>query len=623
METLGTFIKEKREFLLKNDRSFSQLQIAKRIGIEQSYLSKIERGVATKLSEEKIISLAQILNEDPDYMLALGGKVSEDVLNIIQERPRIFARLVRQMKDMPKDLIEADHEFKQTQVRISHLYDLALLGFFHFADTQTHSSWSKLTPSLLCLSHDISPSMANLKAALSPESEEMFSKLEKKAFQSRQPYECELRIKSEDKKPRYIAIWGDSEILPDGSTVRLGLIQDITQQVLSREEIKQAHQALSGTVEEQTEQLDKGIKKLKKEISTRKILEAELREINVEIAQQKEIQREYLKENAYELRSLINRLATESTNLNESPSGVLNDISMIINNMNDFFEIEAGVSPQLDSLESVTFLENTISDIQGRHQSSTERLRFDLSPDLPTSIRVDSLRMQQILHSISTFIMQNTLWGCASIAIDYSSDDNSIFMHFSSPKIKESVTKESFYPTIRNARQSPRTWNLITVGPIVEGLGGQLFVDQTTNNGLNITVILPIEISEIEQSCTTRSLPFLIVEDDKYSRLYSERIIQKLGYEVESVATGKEALNKIHKNKYSTIILDIQLPDINGITIAEATRELECPNHSSRIIAVTAHATPEDRNNYEKAGIDNFIAKPFKLETLAQIIKTK
>jgi transcriptional regulator with XRE-family HTH domain len=80
MKQLGTFIRQKREELLKEDRSYSQLQVSKRIGIEQSYLSKVERGVATQLSEEKIVALAELLGEDPDYLLALGGKVSGDVL---------------------------------------------------------------------------------------------------------------------------------------------------------------------------------------------------------------------------------------------------------------------------------------------------------------------------------------------------------------------------------------------------------------------------------------------------------------------------------------------------------------------------------------------------------------
>ena len=83
--------------------------------------------------------------------------------------------------------------------------------------------------------------------------------------------------------------------------------------------------------------MDCGIQKLKNEIAKRKILEAELRDINHDISRQKEIQKKYLKESAFELRSLINRLAIESDGKDNFPSRMVSRISAAINNMNDFF----------------------------------------------------------------------------------------------------------------------------------------------------------------------------------------------------------------------------------------------------------------------------------------------
>lgn len=81
-------------------------QVAGRIGIEPSYLSKIERGEhQAYLTEEKIYSLARELNEDPDVLLALSGKVSQDIQAIICKRPRIFAQLIRELKDMPDHVV--------------------------------------------------------------------------------------------------------------------------------------------------------------------------------------------------------------------------------------------------------------------------------------------------------------------------------------------------------------------------------------------------------------------------------------------------------------------------------------------------------------------------------------
>jgi transcriptional regulator with XRE-family HTH domain len=98
-EILGTYIREKREAFRRTDTSYSLRQVAARIGIEPSYLSKIERGEQTYLSEKKIIALARELNEDPDLLLALSGKISTDVQEIIRKRPQLFSQLIRGLKN--------------------------------------------------------------------------------------------------------------------------------------------------------------------------------------------------------------------------------------------------------------------------------------------------------------------------------------------------------------------------------------------------------------------------------------------------------------------------------------------------------------------------------------------
>jgi len=102
----GEYIREKREALRQSDRSYSLRQVAGRIGVEPSYLSKIERGEhQAYLIEGKIKALANELNEDPDVLLALSGKVSQDIQEIIRKRPKIFAQLIRELKDMPDNAV--------------------------------------------------------------------------------------------------------------------------------------------------------------------------------------------------------------------------------------------------------------------------------------------------------------------------------------------------------------------------------------------------------------------------------------------------------------------------------------------------------------------------------------
>jgi len=101
MSAFGGFVRETREALRAKDPSFSVRQVAARIGVQPSYLSKVERGDVGPPSENTIVRLAEDLGEDPDVMLALASKVSSDLLDVIRKRPRLFADLIRELKDMP------------------------------------------------------------------------------------------------------------------------------------------------------------------------------------------------------------------------------------------------------------------------------------------------------------------------------------------------------------------------------------------------------------------------------------------------------------------------------------------------------------------------------------------
>ena len=84
----------------ENDPAFSLRQVAGRVGIEPSYLSKIERGEQPPPGEQTIRRLAEELGKNPDALLALAGKVSSDLLEIIRERPTVVAELLRAMRGM-------------------------------------------------------------------------------------------------------------------------------------------------------------------------------------------------------------------------------------------------------------------------------------------------------------------------------------------------------------------------------------------------------------------------------------------------------------------------------------------------------------------------------------------
>ncbi len=101
MNHFGEYIRQRREKLREGNPEFSLRKIAMKIGVEPSFLSKVERGEQPPPSESKIALLAEALGEDTDVLLALAGKVSSDLQKVIRQRPKLFAELIREMKDMP------------------------------------------------------------------------------------------------------------------------------------------------------------------------------------------------------------------------------------------------------------------------------------------------------------------------------------------------------------------------------------------------------------------------------------------------------------------------------------------------------------------------------------------
>ncbi len=101
----GDFVRGARESRRAQEPRYSVRQVARRVGIEPAYLSKIERGEQPPPSEATIRRLAKDLEEDPDVMLALAGKVSTDLREVICRRPQLFAALIRDLKELPDHAI--------------------------------------------------------------------------------------------------------------------------------------------------------------------------------------------------------------------------------------------------------------------------------------------------------------------------------------------------------------------------------------------------------------------------------------------------------------------------------------------------------------------------------------
>jgi HTH-type transcriptional regulator, competence development regulator len=99
--SLGELIRNRREALRREDAAYSVRRVAARLGIQPSYLSKVERDIGSPPSEETLIRLAAELGLDAAVVLAYAGKVSRDLRDVIRRRPQLFGELLRELKDLP------------------------------------------------------------------------------------------------------------------------------------------------------------------------------------------------------------------------------------------------------------------------------------------------------------------------------------------------------------------------------------------------------------------------------------------------------------------------------------------------------------------------------------------
>jgi CheY-like chemotaxis protein len=116
------------------------------------------------------------------------------------------------------------------------------------------------------------------------------------------------------------------------------------------------------------------------------------------------------------------------------------------------------------------------------------------------------------------------------------------------------------------------------------------------------------------------NLRILLAEDNLVNQKVMLRMLSKLGYSADAVADGKEVLQALERQHYDVVLMDVQMPEMDGI---EATREIRQKWQATgpKIIAITAHALEGDRERCIESGMDSYIAKPVKMEELRAVLE--
>jgi CheY-like chemotaxis protein len=136
--------------------------------------------------------------------------------------------------------------------------------------------------------------------------------------------------------------------------------------------------------------------------------------------------------------------------------------------------------------------------------------------------------------------------------------------------------------------------------------------------------IFPSQLSP-SPSPSPSELPYqvLVAEDNPVNRELVQTMLELIGFRVDAVVNGREAVNAFNHKRYDLILMDCQMPELDGYDAVRLIREQEeavASGVHTPIVALTAHAMPSDRDRCLSAGMDGYISKPFRLERLREVM---
>ena len=316
---------------------------------------------------------------------------------------------------------------------------------------------------------------------------------------------------------------------------------------------------------------------------------------------------------------------------------------VIINDILDFSKMEAGKL----SLDPIEFdLAAGIGDIMSllapRAAEKKIALTHTVSADVPARLIGDQGRWRQIVLNLVGNAIKFTERGGVVVRVELGArDSNGDSIHVSVadtgigiPADKQAAIFDSFAQADASTtrRFGGTGLGLSIASQLTRLMGGRIWVKSVPRVGSVFHVEIPFQLSPVEglpvlpiaavaQAEGFRSLRVLLAEDNAVNALLASILLKKVGHRVTHVVTGRKALDALAHNEFDLILMDVQMPEMDGLEATAVIRQLEVSTRRHiPIVAFTAHAMAEDRKRFLAAGTDGYLTKPFSPEELHAVI---
>jgi signal transduction histidine kinase/DNA-binding response OmpR family regulator len=313
------------------------------------------------------------------------------------------------------------------------------------------------------------------------------------------------------------------------------------------------------------------------------------------------------------------------------------NLIFLINNVLDYSRIQSGeVVLEKTEFDLQALLEEVMTDQQ--HLANEKRINIKLEKDqgLPRNIIGDSFRLRQILIHVLNNAVKFTKRGSVGCEVRLiQNEEQGIRIMFTitdtgigidPEQVNHLFDRFTHHTSSRTDFPAGTGLGLAMVKQLVELMEGNISVNSEVGKGSVFKIEIPFGVNQPLRQPTgpvrkktgkskkddIREINILLVEDNKVNQFLAQKLLDKLGFKVVIASNGREALKILEEHSFDTILMDVQMPELNGYELTEIIRTtMPSPVNKIPIIALTAYASKQEKEKALSLGMSDYITKPY------------